>query len=913
MSTEQERLVVSLEARIRDFERNFQKANRTTGQNFDAIERRAKQSGDRLEASMSKASQGVNVGLAAMKGGIAGLAAGLSVGTLTGIVSRVGELAKGVASIGDEARRAGLSVKAFQEFKHVAEQNRIGVDALTDGFKELSLRADEFIVTGKGSAAEAFQRLGFTAQDLKRKLQDPSALFTEIIGKLGQLDKAAQIRIADELFGGTGGEQFVQLIQQGEASLRATVQQAHDLGLVLSEDVIQKADEIDKKFNLLSRTIGTKVKGAVVEVASELLTWGKSIDQWNEATNRRTMVQLANKLEEIAEAREALDQIAIDKALSPDDPTTGMNWDRQTELLRELEREAQALRAILYPLNGKAKDDIITGAGDSAKEAKAPLSSLNEALEQTGSAASTGVNGIKSYSDAIRSLANEVPELAKSLAELDAKTRIHAVYKAAVGKARTMGEVYQANEMRGKALQSLGIKSATDDPAAYLSNVLASGKSASHVTGLSSDFAGKLAKMLASMPADLRGQVTVNSGYRSPERQQELWLQALQKYGSPEAARKWVAPPGRSQHNSGNAVDLGYGSDAAKQWMHQNAASFGLSFPLANEDWHLEPAGARDEQRAEEIQRQTEALTSQADAYRQIITDGQQYIQTQTTEQQALGLTAQQAAKLRYEQDLLNQAQRAGITVTPQQRQEIETLATGMAQAEAATMSYAQTQEEAQQASHFFASSAADALTGVIMGTTSAQDALKGLIASLAKAALQAALLGEGPLAGLMGGGTGAKTGGGGGGIFGAIFGALFGAKDGGYIQAFAGGGKVHGPGGSRDDKVPAWLSDGEFVVNAAATKRNRAALEAINAGRTPVLSAKIGGKGGAVSQSTHVVNTFSPTIPITVQASGNKETDAAMVERLSKELDTVIQNKMTDFVSDQQRPGNMLNRGGFV
>jgi hypothetical protein len=32
-------------------------------------------------------------------------------------------------------------------------------------------------------------------------------------------------------------------------------------------------------------------------------------------------------------------------------------------------------------------------------------------------------------------------------------------------------------------------------------------------------------------------------------------------------------------------------------------------------------------------------------------------------------------------------------------------------------------------------------------------------------------------------------------------------------------GGKVAGPGGPTDDKIPAWLSDGEFVVNAEAVK----------------------------------------------------------------------------------------------
>ncbi|TQS29126.1 phage tail tape measure protein [Microbispora sp. KK1-11] len=47
-----------------------------------------------------------------------------------------------------------------------------------------------------------------------------------------------------------------------------------------------------------------------------------------------------------------------------------------------------------------------------------------------------------------------------------------------------------------------------------------------------------------------------------------------------------------------------------------------------------------------------------------------------------------------------------------------------------------------------------------------------------------------------------------------------------------ADGGLVTGPGGPRDDRVPILASNGEFVVNAAATSRHRDLLEAINAGR---------------------------------------------------------------------------------
>lgn len=82
-----------------------------------------------------------------------------------------------------------------------------------------------------------------------------------------------------------------------------------------------------------------------------------------------------------------------------------------------------------------------------------------------------------------------------------------------------------------------------------------------------------------------------------------------------------------------------------------------------------------------------------------------------------------------------------------------------------------------------------------------------------------------------------AGSGGSGGGFFdflGSIIGGIFGggATDPWAGLRLAGGGHVRGTGTGTSDSIPARLSNGEFVVNADATRKNRAFLEAINAGR---------------------------------------------------------------------------------
>lgn len=241
---------------------------------YEASLKAGEKSTGRFERNANRAALGVGQSFIRMgglaKAAIGGLVAGVAAAGVTGAVGALRDVARSVAEIGDQAKRAGVSAKVFQEWSAVAQAARIPVDSLTDGLKELSLRADEFIVTGAGPAAEAFARLGYSATDLKTKLADPSALLLEMIGRLGQLDKAAQIRIADELFGGTGGERFVELISQGTDGIRATIDEAHRLGNVLSDEVIESAAELDRKFNLVAQTVGNSLKRAIVEAAEAL-------------------------------------------------------------------------------------------------------------------------------------------------------------------------------------------------------------------------------------------------------------------------------------------------------------------------------------------------------------------------------------------------------------------------------------------------------------------------------------------------------------------------------------------------------------------------------------------------------------------------------------------------------------------
>lgn len=152
--------------------------------------------------------------------------------------------------------------------------------------------------------------------------------------------------------------------------------------------------------------------------------------------------------------------------------------------------------------------------------------------------------------------------------------------------------------------------------------------------------------------------------------------------------------------------------------------------------------------------------------------------------------------------------------------------------------------------------------------TDALKNAFTKLISTIADKAIDSLV--SNLFGGLFGGGskTGATGSSDGGGILGGIgslFGGLFGHADGGHIN---------GPGTGRSDSIPAWLSNGEFVVNADATRANLPLLHAINGGRLPRFA-----NGGIVgtpsvpmarpAKASPVTNTFVHSPNYTIAPAG--------------------------------------------
>ncbi len=231
------------------------------------------------QREFSDLSAGLNRSMSLVTGALAGLGIGIGLS-----IQGVKQIVADIGNIETAAKRAGMTIKSFQQMKYVAETNRIEVDAMADAFRELNLRANEYAQTGKGSGAEAFAQLGMSPEEVKQRLKDPADFMLEIIDRTRRLkDTAAGIRIFDEIMGGQGGELFVSLIEQGRDKLTETIKEGEELGRVLSDDVVQAAADVDKAFVDITNTVSTSLKAAIVSAALQLRYF---LDLFNTVENR---------------------------------------------------------------------------------------------------------------------------------------------------------------------------------------------------------------------------------------------------------------------------------------------------------------------------------------------------------------------------------------------------------------------------------------------------------------------------------------------------------------------------------------------------------------------------------------------------------------------------------------------------
>ncbi|MCI4661435.1 MAG: hypothetical protein MRY63_06380 [Neomegalonema sp.] len=254
-----------LEKSASDIEKRLVKMERDVEKHMSGIERRIYKATKLARKSfemMGKATTGLQAGL-----GRVALGAGVAATGITALVSEIFEAAEAVA---DAATFTGVSVEALQELRFVADQNNMSIEELNDALKTMTNSLGAF-KNGGGPAVNALEQLGLSQAVLNGELDKGEDAYIAILTQLTKVrDEQIRNQLAAEIFGEAAGSKLRSQLELGIDGIAELRQEARDLGIVMNGDLVRRASAVNAEFRKLWQTMRNNLMGAILEMTPEI-------------------------------------------------------------------------------------------------------------------------------------------------------------------------------------------------------------------------------------------------------------------------------------------------------------------------------------------------------------------------------------------------------------------------------------------------------------------------------------------------------------------------------------------------------------------------------------------------------------------------------------------------------------------
>lgn len=235
-----------------------------------AFEKGAKRASAEINTFGSKAEQaGFKVGSMAKAVAVGGAAIAGSA-----IVAQIKDMVTAgleyASSLGEQAAKLGVTAKAMQEYRAVASQVGLSNEEMDAALAKLTRTVGD-AATGSKKAQGAFDALGISVRDANGNVKDAGDLIPEIAAALEKVPSPAEraSRLVD-LFG-KSGQKLAPLMAEGAGGINKLREEARQLGMVLSDEQIQKADATADKIAQLNAQFNARIAGVVADNADAIM------------------------------------------------------------------------------------------------------------------------------------------------------------------------------------------------------------------------------------------------------------------------------------------------------------------------------------------------------------------------------------------------------------------------------------------------------------------------------------------------------------------------------------------------------------------------------------------------------------------------------------------------------------------
>lgn len=175
------------------------------------------------------------------------------------------------ADLTDSAERIGIGTEALQQWRYVADEAGVPVQALEADLEKLNGVMGKFKAgIGDAKLKPWFEKLGISKGQLD-SIETADQLMLLIAGRLDRIQDRSEQIAAMRAF---GIEASLPALRLGEKGLREMLDASRDLGVVLDAETVAKLDAADRKAELAGQQLKTLAHAAVEPLATAMANLG---------------------------------------------------------------------------------------------------------------------------------------------------------------------------------------------------------------------------------------------------------------------------------------------------------------------------------------------------------------------------------------------------------------------------------------------------------------------------------------------------------------------------------------------------------------------------------------------------------------------------------------------------------------
>ncbi|TIU88392.1 MAG: hypothetical protein E5W06_02155 [Mesorhizobium sp.] len=202
-------------------------------------------------------------------GGFAAGAGVAAIASLGGAFDKLKETISEYDAIATNAKQSGLKPDTYQALAFAAKQANVSQDSFNSALTIFAKNAG-LAEKGTGALYAGLQKLNPQLLQNIINAKDQEERLKLVSDAMAQMTDATQKAALASVVFGKGGVEMARFLDQGRASIDAIKKSARDMGIIVPDELLQRAGELDDKLDVLSQVIHVQLGEALINLAPAL-------------------------------------------------------------------------------------------------------------------------------------------------------------------------------------------------------------------------------------------------------------------------------------------------------------------------------------------------------------------------------------------------------------------------------------------------------------------------------------------------------------------------------------------------------------------------------------------------------------------------------------------------------------------